>query len=82
MGYCFKKDGAEDFYIRLCDTGTVRAAACNVGFLQFMPDTERDGRGIPKEAVHVLVVEFREQAKVLNKLADYMDNANNLRWDH
>lgn len=82
MGYRFKKNGVDDFYIRLSDAGVVRASARSAGVACYMPGTETYGRTIPKEVRDTVVAEFRENAKLLNELADYMESAENLRWSH
>ena len=82
MGYRFHKTGAEPFYIRLSDAGTVRSAARTEGLVHLMPDTETSGGKIPVAARAVLAKAFREQAAVLSELANYFDDADNLRWGH
>ena len=82
MGYRFRKNEADDFYLRLCDAGVVRSVASNVGAAQQMPDPDGDGATLTDETRDVMVKELREQSKLLNNLANYMENAKNLRWSH
>jgi hypothetical protein len=75
----------DQLYIRGVDAGVVRAATLEVlgsAGASLVPNPEDDGARIPAAARDAMVVELRDKGKLLLELADFMDGAKGLRWEH
>lgn len=82
MGYRFHKKDGQPFYVQLSTASVLRSIAVMYGLAGAMPNPEDHGGNFTSGDRDTLIDALREQAGVLQELADYMEKAEDLRWRH